>query len=48
MGLYFGTDGIRGVANREITPDLAFRCGNALAAEYRRLFSGIIQSYTFK
>ena len=32
MGLYFGTDGIRGVANREITPDLAFRCGNALAA----------------
>lgn len=31
MGLYFGTDGIRGVANRQITPDLAFRCGNALA-----------------
>lgn len=31
MGLYFGTDGIRGLANRQITPDVAFRCGNALA-----------------
>lgn len=31
MGLYFGTDGIRGIANRQITPDLAFKCGNALA-----------------
>lgn len=31
MGLYFGTDGIRGVANGELTPDVAFKCGNALA-----------------
>ena len=31
MAIYFGTDGIRGVANVQITPDLATRCGNALA-----------------
>ena len=31
MGLYFGTDGIRGLANIEITPELSFRAGNALA-----------------
>ena len=31
MALYFGTDGIRGVANQQLTPDLATRCGNALA-----------------
>ncbi|MFS0840715.1 phosphoglucosamine mutase [Paenibacillus sp. 1P03SA] len=30
MGKYFGTDGVRGVANQELTPELAFeigRCG---------------------
>lgn len=27
MGKYFGTDGVRGVANRELTPELAFRVG---------------------
>ena len=31
MALYFGTDGIRGVANVQITPDLATRCGNAIS-----------------
>ncbi len=31
MERYFGTDGIRGVANRDLTPELAFRCGNAVA-----------------
>jgi len=31
MTLYFGTDGIRGVANEQLTPDIAMRCGNALA-----------------
>lgn len=30
MGKYFGTDGIRGVANTELTPDLAYRTGFAL------------------
>lgn len=27
MGKYFGTDGVRGVANRELTPELAFKLG---------------------
>ncbi|ANK63273.1 phosphoglucosamine mutase [Loigolactobacillus backii] len=27
MGRYFGTDGVRGVANQELTPELAFRVG---------------------
>lgn len=31
MGLGFGTDGIRGVALKELTPNRAFACGNALA-----------------
>ena len=29
MGRYFGTDGVRGVANRELTPELAYRLGRA-------------------
>lgn len=29
MGLYFGTDGVRGVANRELTPELAYKLGRA-------------------
>jgi len=31
MGIFFGTDGIRGVACEELSFDLAFKCGNALA-----------------
>lgn len=27
MGKYFGTDGVRGIANKELTPELAFRIG---------------------
>lgn len=27
MGKYFGTDGVRGIANTELTPELAFRIG---------------------
>ncbi|YCA43858.1 phosphoglucosamine mutase [Bacillus sp. JZ8] len=27
MGKYFGTDGVRGIANSELTPELAFRVG---------------------
>lgn len=27
MGKYFGTDGVRGLANRELTPELAFKLG---------------------
>ncbi|WP_437948512.1 phosphoglucosamine mutase [Sorangium sp. So ce296] len=37
MGKYFGTDGVRGIANLELTPELAFRLGrcggHALAGE---------------
>ena len=29
MGKFFGTDGVRGVANRDITPELAFALGRA-------------------
>lgn len=29
MGKYFGTDGVRGVANAELTPELAFKLGRA-------------------
>ena len=27
MGKYFGTDGVRGVANTELTPEFAFKLG---------------------
>lgn len=30
MNKYFGTDGIRGIANKELTTDIAYRCGLAL------------------
>ena len=29
MGRLFGTDGVRGVANSELTPELAFKLGKA-------------------
>ncbi|GAA4081000.1 phosphoglucosamine mutase [Amphibacillus indicireducens] len=29
MGKYFGTDGIRGIANEQLTPELAFKLGRA-------------------
>src|SRR6202140_1922612 len=32
MGKYFGTDGVRGVANADLTPELAFAIGRAGAA----------------
>src|ERR1700738_4189485 len=31
MGRLFGTDGVRGVANRELTAELALACGSASA-----------------
>jgi phosphomannomutase len=30
MAIYFGTDGIRGIANDFLDHELAFKCGNAL------------------
>lgn len=37
MGKYFGTDGVRGVANKELTPELAFklgRCGGYVLSKH--------------
>lgn len=37
MGKYFGTDGVRGVANQELTPELAFklgRCGGYVLTQH--------------
>ena len=36
MGKLFGTDGVRGVANSELTPELAFKLGKAGAYVLRR------------
>lgn len=30
MGVFFGTDGLRGVVNEELTYEVAYKCGNAL------------------
>ena len=35
--IYFGTDGIRGTVGEEITQELAFKCGNALASLGKKL-----------
>ena len=36
MGRLFGTDGVRGVANAELTPELAFNLGKAGAFVLRK------------
>lgn len=36
MGRLFGTDGVRGVANTELTPELAFRLGRAATCWFGR------------
>jgi len=38
MGKYFGTDGIRGVANEALTPELTLRLGRVLGARLRKEF----------
>ena len=40
MGKLFGTDGIRGIANQQLTAELAFRIGQAAALVLRRDYSG--------
>ena len=40
MGRLFGTDGVRGVANRELTPELAFSLGFAAARAWRERSAG--------
>lgn len=36
MGKYFGTDGIRGLANKELTPELALKLGRAVGTVIRK------------
>ncbi|MDD4722810.1 MAG: phosphoglucosamine mutase, partial [Acidaminococcaceae bacterium] len=36
MARLFGTDGVRGLANAELTPELAFRLGRAAAIYFGR------------
>ena len=36
MGRLFGTDGVRGIANKELTPELAFNLGKAVAYELKQ------------
>jgi len=36
MGKWFGTDGVRGVANTELTPELAYRLGRCAAHQLTR------------
>ncbi len=36
MARLFGTDGVRGVANAELTPELAFKLGYAAAKYFGR------------
>ena len=31
MGLFFGTDGLRGKVNEDLTPEVAYKVGNALS-----------------
>ena len=40
MGIYFGTDGIRGIALKELDPHLAFKCGNSLARTGKNVLVG--------
>lgn len=43
MGKYFGTDGVRGIANKELTPELAFkigRCGGHVLCQHSHLTEG--------
>ncbi len=32
MGIYFGTDGIRGIVNNDLSFDLMYKCGNAISS----------------
>ncbi|MEG1582308.1 MAG: phosphoglucosamine mutase, partial [Clostridia bacterium] len=32
MGIFFGTDGLRGIVNTELSSEVATKCGNALCS----------------
>ncbi|ABB14038.1 phosphoglucosamine mutase [Carboxydothermus hydrogenoformans] len=40
MGKLFGTDGVRGVANRDLTPELAYKLGRAAAYVLKKKYNG--------
>lgn len=42
MRKLFGTDGIRGVVNSELTPEIAYRLGNAIAQMFGNIHSELI------
>ncbi len=41
MGRLFGTDGVRGVANKELTPELAFNLGKAGTMCSKKIMSAL-------
>lgn len=41
MGRLFGTDGVRGVANKELTPELAFNLGKAGTHVLKKIMSAL-------
>ena len=50
MGNYFGTDGVRGVANIELTPELVYKLGRAGAyvlTKHTNHTAKIITHYSF-
>lgn len=49
MGKYFGTDGVRGIANKELTPELAFklgRYGGYVLSQHEDSSRNLVFSYT--
>lgn len=41
MGVFFGTDGLRGKVNEDLTSSVAYRCGNSLSAlDVKRIIIG--------
>ena len=44
MARLFGTDGVRGVANKELTPELALKLGRAGQLSWLKKRSGVRKS----
>ena len=34
MGIFFGTDGLRGIVNDDLSCEIAYKCGNSLGTQY--------------
>ena len=45
MGKYFGTDGIRGVANTELTPEFTLKLGDLTDDEREIILKGCLINY---